>query len=112
MRAPFLACSLLGLIACNQTTAPVPVAAPEQRTSLSYVTPAGFKLPEGQGCSGDVARFRAVQDNDLQTGHVNQSVYNRIKSEIDQAASLCASGNDGGARSALAATKKRHGYPG
>ena len=112
MRSIIILSSLLGLAACTQTTAPVPAAAPEQRTSLSYVTPASFKLPEGQGCSGDIARFRAVQDNDLQTGHVNQSVYSRIKSEIDQAASLCAAGNDGGARGALATTKKRYGYPG
>jgi hypothetical protein len=101
----------LGLSACNQTS-PAPVTPPAQQISSSFVTPAGFKLPEGQGCSGDIARFRAVQDNDLQTGHVNKSVYDRIKVEVDQAAVQCSAGNDGGARSALAGTKSRFGYPG
>jgi hypothetical protein len=100
----------LGLSACTQTAAPP--ATPAQRTSASFVTPASFRLPEGQGCSGEIARFRAVQENDLETGHVNQSVYTRIRGEVDQAASLCAAGNDAGARSALAGVKRRHGYPG
>jgi hypothetical protein len=95
---------------CNQS-APAPVA-PRERTSQSYVTPADFKLPEGQGCSADIARFRAVQANDLETGHVNKSVHDRIAGEINQAAALCSAGNDAGARGALAAVKKRHGYPG
>jgi hypothetical protein len=101
---------LLALAACNQS-APAPEP-PRERTSASFVTPQGFRLPEGAGCSGEIARFRAVQDNDLATGHVNQSVYNRIKVEVDQAAAACAAGNDGGARGMLAATKRRFGYPG
>lgn len=104
--------ALFLLAACNQSAAPPPPAPPVQRTSGSFVTPAGFRLPEGTGCAGDVARFRAVQDNDLSTGHVNQSVYDRIKGEVDQAAALCAAGNDSGSRGALAGTKKRFGYPG
>ena len=102
--------AVFGLSACTQS-APPP-APPVERNSASYVTPQGFRLPEGAGCAGDIARFRAVQDNDLATGHVNQSVYNRIKGEVDQAASTCAAGNDAGARGALAGIKKRHGYPG
>jgi hypothetical protein len=102
--------AVFALPACNQS-APPP-APPVERTSASYVTPQGFRLPEGTGCAGDIARFRAVQDNDLATGHVNQSVYNRIKGEVDQAAATCGAGNDAGARAALAGIKKRHGYPG
>jgi hypothetical protein len=101
---------MLALTACNQT-APAPVA-PKERTSFSYVTPPGFKLPEGQGCSGDIARFQAVQANDLETGHVNKSVHDRIAAEVNQASALCSAGNDGGARASLAAIKKRYGYPG
>jgi hypothetical protein len=111
MRFIAVALVFLPLAACNQSAAP-PAQPPQERTSASYVTPAGFRLPEGTGCSGEIARFRAVQDNDLSTGHVNLSVYNRIKTEVDQAAATCAAGNDGGARSALAGTKKRFGYPG
>ena len=29
-----------------------------------------FTLPEGSGCQGEVARWAAIQDNDLKTGHV------------------------------------------
>jgi hypothetical protein len=110
MRPLAAAFAALSLAACTQSgPAPEP---PRERTSASFVTPAGFRLPEGAGCSGDIARFRAVQDNDLQTGHVNQSVYNRIKVEVDQAAGQCAAGNDAGARASLAGTKRRFGYPG
>jgi hypothetical protein len=102
---------LLILAGCTQT-APPPAAVQAQPQQASLVTPSGFRLPEGQGCAGDVARFRAVQDNDLATGHVNRRVYDQIKGEIDQAAALCAAGNDAGSRGALGATKRRYGYPG
>jgi UPF0755 protein len=60
----------------------------------------------------NVARWRAIQDNDLRTGHVSQSVYERIKSEIDSAASACASGREGEASAMVRASRARHGYPG
>lgn len=105
--------ALLLIAACNQSAAPQPSPARQaQPQSGSPVTPSDFRLPEGQGCAGDIARFRAVQDNDLATGHVNQSVYDRIRAEIDQAAALCAAGNDAAARAAVAGTKRRFGYPG
>jgi hypothetical protein len=104
--------SALVIAACTQTaSAPPPAAVQAQPPQASLVTPTGFRLPEGQGCSGDIARFRAVQENDLETGHVNRAVYTSIKAEIDQAESLCSAGNDGGARSALAVTKRKYGYP-
>jgi hypothetical protein len=111
MRSAILTALLL-LSACNQSSAPPPTAVQARPQSGSLVTPSDFKLPEGQGCAGDIARFRAVQDNDLATGHVSQSVYDRIRAEIDQAAALCAAGNDAAARGALAGTKRRFGYPG
>jgi hypothetical protein len=99
------------LSACNRTTAPPPAADTGPR-SASLVTPAGFRLPEGTGCAGDLARFRAVQANDLQTGHVNKTVHDRIAGELTQAEALCSAGNDGGARASLAGIKRRYGYPG
>jgi hypothetical protein len=93
-----------------QTATPSPADSP--RTSASLVTPAGFRLPEGTGCAGELARFRAVQANDLQTGHVNRTVHERIAGELSAAEAQCSAGNDGGARAALAATKRRYGYPG
>lgn len=102
----------LALAACNQTAAPPAAPVDSGPRSASLVTPPGFRLPEGTGCAGDLARFRAVQANDLQTGHVNRTVYDRIAGELTQAEALCAAGNDGGARSALAGIKRRYGYPG
>jgi hypothetical protein len=111
-RFAFAAALVVGLGACTQTaSAPPPAVAPTQPQSASLVTPSNFRLPEGQGCSGEIARFRAVQDNDLETGHVNRTVHSSIKAEIDQAAALCSAGNDSGARGALAATKRKYGYP-
>lgn len=103
-----LATSVLSLGAC-QTTAEAPAPKPEPR-GVS-ITPSTFKLPEGTGCSGDVARFRAIQANDLETGHTTQSVYNQIEAEMKKAEALCAAGNSGGASAHVRATKSRFGYP-
>ncbi len=98
------------LAACNQTAPPRQAA--QAPANPSYVTPAGFRLPEGAGCSGEIARFRAIMTNDLETGHVNAGVHGRVTADIDQAAALCGGGQDGPARVSLAATKRRYGYPG
>ena len=106
--------SLLALAACN-STAPAPQASAPPRVASSripYVTDPGFKLPEGAGCSGDVARYQAVMDNDLQTGHVNKGVYETISGEIAHARAACAAGRDGEARALVSSSKARHGYPG
>jgi hypothetical protein len=91
----------LPLAACNQT-ATAPGSAP--------VTPSGFSLPSGSGCGGEIARYRAVMSNDLATGHVNQSVYNRVDREIAQAEAACSAGRDAEALRMVNATKARHGY--
>lgn len=102
----------LALGACNQTAAPPAAPVAQTPTVQSNVTPSGFKLPDGAGCTGAVNRYRAIMDNDLATGHVAKWVYEQITREIDSAASLCAAGNDGGARAAISASRSRHGYPG
>lgn len=111
-RAVFLtaliATSLLALGAC-QTTSEAPAAKPEPR-GVS-ITPSNFKLPEGSGCSGDIARFRAIQANDLETGHTTRAVYDQIEAEMKKAEGMCATGNSGGASAYVRATKSRFGYP-
>lgn len=93
----------LPLAACNQTAnAPVP--------ATTSVTPSSFRMPEGSGCKGEVDRYRAVMNNDLAMGHVNQSVYTRVEREIGQAEAACAAGRDAEAVRMLHATKSRHGY--
>ncbi|MEI2734257.1 MAG: hypothetical protein V9G24_05155 [Rhodoblastus sp.] len=112
---PLLACAaaLLALASCNSTPAPQAMAtAPQQQRAVSPITPAGFKLPEGAGCSGAIARYRAVIANDHDTGNVNDTVYGQIEGEISGASAACAAGRDGEAMSLVAASKSRHGYPG
>jgi hypothetical protein len=92
--------------ACSQTTTP---AAPPPGT-VPGVTPSTFRLPDGAGCSGEVARFQAVLQNDVDTGNVSRTVYNRAEPDLNRAAAACSAGRDGEARSILAATKSRFGY--
>jgi hypothetical protein len=96
--------------ACNSAPPPQPLA--PQGPGSRNVTPAGFKLPEGSGCSGSIARYRAIMDNDLAMGHVNQGVYNQIQSEIGEAKSACSAGQEARALTLVHASKARHGYPG
>ena len=89
--------------ALAQTTDPVP--------GSRSVTPQGFLLPSGGNCGAEIARYRAIQENDLAMGHVAQSVYNQIKNEIAGAERECAAGNDAKARGMIANSKRKHGYP-
>jgi len=106
--APLLLC--LALAGCN-ASAPASVTSAVQPASTN-ITPPDFKLPEGRGCSGDVARWQAIQENDLNMGHVNQKVYDEIQREITAAASACQAGRDSEARAMVSASRRRHGYPG
>ena len=105
---PLLAASLLavslGPAACN---APAPQTSAPPAPGSVAVTPPGFQLPEGTDCSAKIARYRAVQDNDLSMGHVVQSVYNQIKRDTKAPAA----GRDAEAKSMVAASQRRHGYP-
>ena len=75
------------------------------------VTPPGFQMPGGEGCGADIARYRAVQNNDLAMGHVAKSVYAKIKAEIAAAEDECNKGHEAHARAMIVSSKKKHGYP-
>jgi hypothetical protein len=106
----------LGLAACNTASAPSsppPAPGTGAYTGLAPgVSPPGFRLPEGAGCSGEVARWKAIQDNDLATGHVGASVYKRIQGDIERASAACAAGRDGEATAIVRQSRARNGYPG
>ena len=104
----FVAFAALALAACN--AAPPQASAPPAPGSAA-VTPSNFQLPEGSDCKAVIARYRAIQDNDLSMGHVVQSVYNQIKRETDAAEGACSAGHDAEAKAMIAASEKRHGYP-
>lgn len=106
--APLALLLLAGCNAPETASAPAPTPA---GYAVRHVAPEGYKLPEGAGCTGAVARYQAVMDNDYATGNVGQGVFKTISDEISAARSVCASGNDGQAQSMIAASKTRHGYP-
>ncbi|WP_363350074.1 hypothetical protein [Methylocystis echinoides] len=96
------------LAACNGPRQTQPVIDPP---GPSQPTPSALQLPEGAGCSGPIARYRSVIENDLSMGHVNPGVYRQIQGEISEAANACAAGQDAKAAGLLRASKARHGYP-
>ena len=106
--APALAVAVtLGLAAC-QSSGPPPAPSPSQ--AATGVTPNTFRLPTGDGCSGEVERFQAVMDNDLATGHTTKGVHANVSAEIATARTTCASGNQAGAISQINGTKSKFGY--
>jgi hypothetical protein len=108
---PLVLIAALALAGCNSSAPPPQAVAPQQQ-ARSSITPQNFKLPEGAGCSGEIARYRAVIANDHDTGNVNDKVYQQIEGEIASAAAACSAGNDGQAIALVRASKSRHGYPG
>jgi hypothetical protein len=114
-----LACLALSfaLAGCNGSRAVPQAGAPADAPARAFalapgVTPPDFRMPEGEGCAGEVARWRAIQDNDLATGHVSRQVHERIRKDIDAAAAACAAGQDAQARALVRASRQRNGYPG
>ncbi len=97
------------LLGACQTAAPPPAPSPEN--APTGVTPNTFRMPAGAGCSGEVERFQAVIDNDLQTGHTTKGVHDRVSAEISRARSTCSAGNDAGATGQIRAAKAKFGYP-
>ena len=110
MRAalPAVLAALL-LAGCN-SAGPAPSAAVPAANSIS-VAPSNFQMPQGSGCAGEVARYRAVQDDDLAMGQIARSVYNQIRAEIAAAAQACSARRDEESRAMILASRKRHGYP-
>ncbi len=64
----------------------------------------------GGACAASVATFKRAVENDARTGNMHQSVYRRVKPEIDRAEAACAAGRDAEAVRMINATKGRYGY--
>lgn len=97
----------LALAACTQTASAPPAPPPG---AVPGVTPNTFRLPDDPGCGGEIARFRAVLRNDVETGNVGQGVYDRASGDLARGEAACTAGRDGEARAILASTKSRFGY--
>lgn len=102
--------ALLALGACQSTEPPKPAAQAQEPRGVT-ITPSGFRLPEGTGCAADIARFRAIMKNDIETGHTTKTVFDQIEGEMQKADAMCSSGNAGGASAHVRATRARFGYP-
>jgi hypothetical protein len=105
---------LLALIGLASVLSSSPAAAqsdPERGYATQPFTPKSFRMPDGAGCGGDVARWKAVQDNDYASGNIGLKVYHEIQGEIARADAACQAGRDGEARGMIHASKRRHGYP-
>ena len=102
----------LALAGCNSSAPPPEASAPApQSRGYARMTPSDFQLPQGAGCTGDIARWQAVQDNDKNMGQVDTAVANEIANEIAAASAACQAGHDAEARAMVSASKRRHGYP-
>lgn len=107
-----MALATLVLSGCTTTQSPpAATVAPKQEPRGVSITPAGFRLPEGTGCSGDVARFRAIMANDMETGHTTKPVFDLIETEMKRADAMCSAGQAGAASAHVRSTKSRFGYP-
>ena len=107
----------LVLTAC-QSTGPAPtqqgasstVSAQDYASLPAGVTPKNFHLPTDKGCRGDIARFAAVIDNDLASGHTTDKVNQAIHAELNKIAATCPA-QDASASQAVRALKSKYGYP-
>lgn len=104
------AIAALCLTGCN-SAGPTPAAAPPAAPGSLLVAPSNFQMPQGGGCAGEIARYRAVQDDDLAMGQIARAVYDQVHTEIEEAAQACSAGRDAQARALVLASRKRHGYP-
>ena len=86
------------------------LAAATCASAQTPVTPPDFQMPGGAGCAGEIARYRAVQENDHASGNVAKSVYLEIKREIDAAEKFCLAGQDAKSSAMVRASQTRHGY--
>jgi len=103
--APILFVSFL-LAGCNASA----IAGADAPDSVGAIQPSVQMAQEGS-CGADIARYRAIQEQDISMGHVAKSVYNKIKAEIAAAEEECNAGHEAHARAMILASKKRHGYP-
>jgi hypothetical protein len=96
------------LAGCNSARAPQTAAVEPARAPGSANAP----LPDGAGCSGAISRYQSLMERDLDMGHVNRSVYDRVQMEIKEAEAACSQGQEARATDLIRASKLRHGYPG
>ncbi len=109
VRATVFVSVAASLAACN-ASAPPPQAAATQTASVSSKLAPPPDVPSGTACGDTIIKWRAVLDDDVETGNLNQSVYDQIRGDVSSASDACRGGRDAEARTIVASSKKRHGY--
>ena len=94
----------LALAGCNESGG---MAGP---TVTSPIVVSSSTLPPGAVCTKEIGTYQNVVKSDLDTGNVEQKVYDQIQHELSRAADACAAGKGGEAHSIVASSKARHGY--
>ena len=94
----------LALAGCNESGG---MAGP---TLTAPIVVSSFSLPPGAACTKEIGTYQNVVKSDLDTGNVEQKVYDQIQHELARAATACSAGKGGDAHSIVASSKERHGY--
>lgn len=92
---------------CNETTGgPGPiVSAPS-----GPIGPAAYRLPPGAACTTEITRFQSLIRSDLETGNLEQKVYDEIQRDLTRAAGACEAGRGAEAHAIVTSTRVKHGY--
>jgi hypothetical protein len=96
--------ALVALCGCNENGG---LAGP---TVTAPVVVSSFHLPAGAPCSKEIDTYENILKSDLDTGNVEQKVYDEIQHELARAAAACSAGKGGESHSIVASSKQRHGY--
>lgn len=96
----------VALAGCNEmaggaAASPVPSAP---------AAPAALSLPSGSACANEINRFQSILKGDLETGNVEQKVFDQIQLDLNRAASACSAGKGAEAHRIVARSKASHGY--
>lgn len=93
------------LAGCNENAGVMaePIAA-------APISPVDASLPHDAPCSGEISRFRTIVKADLNTGNLEQKVYDKIERDLSRAALACSAGKGGEAHAIVANSKARNGY--
>lgn len=62
------------------------------------------------GCAGPITEYQQIIDRDVESGHLNPGVYNRLATDLEPVKRACAEGREAEARNQLAGVKARYGY--
>jgi hypothetical protein len=62
------------------------------------------------GCAGPISEYQDLIDRDVETGHLDPGVYNRVSTDLEPVKRACAEGREADARNRLASVKARYGY--